>query len=161
VYGAWKFDATVDFALNRGPVEALIDFETVGKGGLGPSQIFGQQLPRLVAVSIGGLFSHDYEVRLLGFTDAHQHLRHQVRIETLFVAFNENAAVGADGESTSHFFRGLIASDTNGDDLALIGNIFDDGNRLFDGNLTKGIEFVPHIVSVDALSVRSQSHRCV
>ena len=104
--------------------EPLSSDELGSERALRPAEQRREHLTGLIAVVVDGLLAEDDEVGLLGLDDALEDLGDCERLDRrAFGGLDEDAAVGADGESGAQSFLRLRRADRDGDDLG--------GRRLF------------------------------
>ena len=148
---AHGFEAAVDLARDHGV--AVVDRQLGSEGALRPAEQRGEHLARLIAIVVNGLLAEDDEVGLLRLDDALEDLRNRERLDGHVRRLDEDAAVGADGESGADRLLRLCRPHGHDDDFRAAA-FFLDADRLFDGDLTEGVHRHLHVGKIDARTVR-------
>lgn len=114
-----------------------------GEGGLGPIEFGGEHLTSLVVVAVGRLFAHEDEVGPEFAGEGGQFGGHDVGVEGV-VGFDEDGAVGPDGESFAELVFAFGRADGDDSDIDLVVCLFHT-DCLFDGDFIEwvDIEFDP------------------
>ena len=141
--------AAVDFA--RHLEIGAVDFELGGEGRLRPAEQRGQHLAGLVGVVVDRLLAENDEAGLLFVDDGLEDLRHRQRLDIAF-GLDQDAAVGAHGETGADGFGRLRGADRDHHDLGRLAGL-SQAQGFLDGDFVERIHRHLDVGEFDARSV--------
>ena len=128
-----------------------IDFELGGKGRLRPSEQRRQHLAGLVEIVVDRLLAENDEAGFLFVDDGLEDLGHRQRFDVT-LGLDQDAAVGAHGETGADGFGGLGRADRHHHDLGCLAGL-SQAQGFLDGNFVERIYRHLDVGQFDARSV--------
>src|SRR5690606_18896194 len=142
--------AAVDFAGHADLVAS--HFDLGGEGALGEAAQCSQHLAGLVVVAVDGLLAEDDQLRLFLVDHGLEQLGHGQGVQ-FFVGFDQDGAVGTQGQGGAQLLLSGVRADGDDDDLASHA-LFLQADGFFHGDFAEGVHRHLDVGEVDAGVVR-------